>query len=126
MRILLAFLSSLCLFVSCKNNPEVAEENNSDLTRETPLLNYVVTNSYPHDTSLFTEGFLVHDGQLFESTGSPEDLVNTKSLIGIVDLKTGKINKKIEIDRTKYFGEGIVFFKDKLYQLTYKNRILPT
>lgn len=101
----------------------MAEENKSDLTRETPLLNYAVTNSYPHDTSLFTEGFLVHNGQIFESTGSPKDLVNTKSLIGIVDLKTGKIDKKIEIDRNMYFGEGIVFFKNKLYQLTYKNGV---
>jgi len=44
-------------------------------------------------------------------------------MIGTVDLETGKFSKKIELDRSKYFGEGIVFFKDKLYQLTYKNQL---
>jgi glutamine cyclotransferase len=44
-------------------------------------------------------------------------------MIGIDDLGTGKVNKKIELDRRKYFGEGIVFFKDRLYQLTYTNQI---
>jgi glutamine cyclotransferase len=46
-----------------------------------------------------------------------------KSLIGIDDLKTGKFIKKVALQDTSLFGEGIVFFKDKLYQLTYKNRI---
>jgi len=38
-------------------------------------------------------------------------------------MKTGKINKKIELDKKLYFGEGIEFFKNKLYQLTYKTKI---
>ena len=121
--ILLAFLFTIFLFGSCKNNSAETEENNSVLPAGTPILNYSVTNSFPHDTSLFTEGFLIHDGQLFESTGSPKELISAKSLIGIVDLKTGKIDEKIKIDKAKYFGEGIVFLKDKLYQLTYKNQI---
>lgn len=89
---------------------------------KTPLINYTVTNRYPHDTTLFTEGLLMHNGNLFESTGSPEDLASARSLVGIVDMKTGKLNKKIEIDRKKYFGEGIVILNGKLYQLTYKNK----
>ena len=123
MRALLTFILTLYLLTSCKDNAEESEESNAILTKGTPIINYAVINAFPHDTSLFTEGFLVHNGQLFESTGSPEDVVNTKSLIGIVDLKTGKIDKKVEIDKTKHFGEGIVFFKDKLYQLTYKSQI---
>ncbi len=51
----------------------------------------------------------MHDGQLFESTGSPDELSQTKSLIGINDLSTGKFYKKIELDKSKYFGEGISF-----------------
>jgi glutamine cyclotransferase len=70
--------------------------------------------------SLYTEGLLVHNGQLFESTGSPD--TSRKSLIGISDLKTGKFIKKVALTDTSLFGEGIVFFKDKLYQLTYKNK----
>jgi len=66
---------------------------------------------------------LFHDNQLFESTGSPEEFPDTKSVFGNVDLKTGKIEVKAELDRQKYFGEGILFFKDKIFQLTYKNQI---
>lgn len=87
-----------------------------------PFINYAVTKTLLHDTSLFTEGFLMHNGQLFESTGSPDNLPQTRSMIGITDLATGRFDKKIEIDRTKYFGEGIVFLKNKLYQLTYTNQ----
>ena len=77
----------------------------------------------PHDTTSFTEGLLVHDRQLFESTGSPVDQLQTKSVFGSIDPKTGKINAKAELDKHKYFGEGIAFFKDKIYQLTYKNQV---
>ncbi len=88
-----------------------------------PFINYAVTKTLLHDTSLFTEGFLMHNGQLFESTGSPDNLPQTRSMIGITDLVTGRFDKKIEIDRAKYFGEGIVFLKNKLYQLTYTNQV---
>lgn len=38
-------------------------------------------------------------------------------------MASGNFTAEIEIDRSKYFGEGIVFLKNKLYQLTYKNQI---
>jgi glutamine cyclotransferase len=77
----------------------------------------------PHDSSLYTEGLLVHNGQLLESTGSPDDLPATRSMIGISNLETGKFNRKAELDRNRYFGEGIAILNNRLYQLTYKNRI---
>jgi hypothetical protein len=88
-----------------------------------PSIDYTVVNKYPHDITSFTEGFCFHNNELFESTGATENLPQTKSLFGTVDLKTGKINTKVEIDKTKYFGEGIVFLNKKVYQLTYKNQI---
>jgi len=89
---------------------------------EIPSINFSVANQYPHDITSFTEGFLFHDGKLFESTGSPDNLPQTKSLFGMVDLKTGKIDVKAELDKTIYFGEGIVFLNGKIFQLTYKNQ----
>ena len=65
---------------------------------------------------------MVHNGQIFESTGSPEEFPDAESLVGIIDPKTGKMDQKIRLDKEKYFGEGIVFLKDKLYQLTYLNQ----
>jgi len=88
-----------------------------------PEINYSVVAVLPHDTTSFTEGLLFHEKHLFESTGATDNLPQTRSLFGIVDTKTGKIDTKAELDRKIYFGEGIVFFHDKVYQLTYKNQL---
>lgn len=122
---LLLFLSLLLSFCStaCREDSKKSNDSKTETISTPPLINYAVVNVLPHDTSLFTEGLLVHDGKLFESTGSPEQHTHTKSAIGIIDLKTGKFDKKIELDRSKYFGEGIVILRDTLYQLTYKNQL---
>ena len=93
-----------------------------DKTPEIPEIKFTVENQYPHDITSFTEGFLFHNGKLFESTGATENLPQTRSLFGIVDLKTGKIDVKAELDRNVYFGEGIVMLNGKVFQLTYKNQ----
>lgn len=116
--LLFVFLINSCADPSTNSGSETTKSNPA-----TPVIDYVVINYFGHDTTLFTEGLLFHNGQLFESTGSPKELSQTKSVIGITDLTTGKFDAKIEIDKSKYFGEGIVFFKNKLYQLTYKNQI---
>lgn len=123
MKKLLIFVFFIILLSSCSDGSTNSGSETSESIPATPLISYEVTNYFAHDTSLFTEGFLFHNGHLFESTGSPEELPQTKSVIGISDLTTGKFNPKIEIDKSKYFGEGIVFLNNKLYQLTYKNQI---
>ena len=105
---------------SCNNSPNKAVVVKS--ADDVPQIFFTTAERLPHDTTSFTEGFLFHNNQLFESTGSPSEMEDTRSLFGIVDLKTGKIDKKAELDRNKYFGEGIVFIKDKIYQLTYKKQ----
>ncbi|MEO8413414.1 MAG: glutaminyl-peptide cyclotransferase [Ginsengibacter sp.] len=119
--LLIAFVSAS--MYSCRDNSKSTGPGSTGSGQNIPLINYSVVNYYSHDTSLFTEGFLFHNGQLFESTGSPKELPHTKSLVGVTDLATGKFSKKIELDRTKYFGEGIVFLNNKLYQLTYTSQV---
>jgi glutamine cyclotransferase len=109
-------------FLGCNLGKENPSSNNLK-DNSVPKLSYSTINSFPHDTTSFTEGFLVHNGEIYESTGSPRRLRQTKSLFGIVDLETGKIDTKVEIDRKKYFGEGITILDGKIYQLTYKNKI---
>lgn len=105
---------------SCDKANKQAES--SVVNNAVPAISYSVKNALPHDTLSFTEGLLVHEGQLFESTGSPDELSQTRSQFGTVDVKTGKIATKAELDRSTYFGEGIVILNGKLYQLTYKNQ----
>ena len=111
---------------SCNTDKkETAEETttNAPTVVGPASLTYDVVQTYPHDTTAFTEGLLFHNNQLFESTGSPSEMPQTRSLIGPVNLKTGQISEKVELDRTKYFGEGIVILKGKLYQLTYQTKV---
>ena len=117
---------TVLIFVSCDSDkrevppPQPVEEK---VVPKTPLLSYTVVARYPHDTTSFTEGLLFHNNTLYESTGAPKYLAQTRSAIGTVDLKTGKFNTKVEIDKKTYFGEGILILNNKLYQLTYENQI---
>jgi glutamine cyclotransferase len=120
--------TALSLFVAC-NNPskpdaQASETDKSAADNTPPTISYTVIRALPHDTSAYTEGLLFHDGQLFESTGTePEMPESRRSMFGTVDMATGKITPKVELDRQKYFGEGIVFLKDKVYQLTYTTKV---
>jgi glutamine cyclotransferase len=114
-------LFALLFLCSCSDRP-AAPAAVSYTEPSVPTLNYSVRQVYPHDTASYTEGFLFHDGHFFESSGAPDDLPQTRSIAGIVDAHSGKIDKKIELNKKIYFGEGIAFFKDRLYQLTYKNQ----
>lgn len=117
----LIILLILWIVTCCTNsNPDKKGIYKND--NQIQSINFKIVRTFAHDTGSFTEGLVFHDNQLYESTGSPEEFPETRSVIGIVDLKTGKIDVKVELDRNRYFGEGIVFFKDKLYQLTYKNQ----
>lgn len=114
----------LGLAIGCNNNntnKEEVQNENSEGSTAPSLINYTVINVYPHDTKSFTEGLLINNGKMYESTGSPETPENSGSWLGIVDIKTGKIDKKVKLDTT-YFGEGISIFKDHIYQLTWQNQ----
>ncbi len=81
------------------------------------VYNYKVINEYPHDKNAFTQGFEYYNGFFYESTGQ-----RGKSTLRKTEIKTGKVIKKIDIDK-KYFAEGITIFKDKIYQLTWQKKI---
>ncbi len=124
---LFCFYSVAVLFFSCNaptiDGPEEKVHDKVDVTPSTPVLNYSIVNTLPHDSTAFTEGFLFDNGILYESTGATPELPQTRSLFGSVDLKTGRISVKAELDKNKYFGEGICFLNNKVFQLTYKNQI---
>lgn len=119
-------LAVIVLCYSCKDQPgksEAKDQNPSQPAETFKVMNYVLAGKTPHDLTSFTEGLFFHNRQLFEGTGSPAELPQTRSIAGPVDLKTGKIDVKIELDKSKFFGEGVVILKDKFYQLTYKNQL---
>ena len=105
--------------VACQNKQE-SEQKPIDKTEDNSPenINFKVVNAFPHDTTSYTEGFLFHKGLLFESTGHTNSYASSRSAFGPVDLKNGRIEIKAEIDKNRYFGEGIAFLKDRIYQLT--------
>lgn len=78
---------------------------------------YEVIQDFPHDDQAFTQGFVYHDGYFYESTGQ-----NGRSSLRKVDIETGKVLKKIDLDR-QYFGEGMTIKDGKIYQLTWRKKI---
>jgi glutaminyl-peptide cyclotransferase len=83
---------------------------------EIPVYFYEVVHTYPHDPKAFTEGLFYLNGYLYESTG----LVGESS-VRKVKLETGAV-EQIHTVPEPYFGEGIVNWKDRLFQLTYQTQ----
>lgn len=77
---------------------------------------YRVINAYPHDHGAFTQGLVYEDGFLYEGTG----LYGRSSLRKVV-LETGEVTR-IQPLESRYFGEGITIFGNRVIQLTWVAR----
>ena len=84
-------------------------------TAAIPLYTYEVVNVLPHDPGAFTQGLVFLDGALLESTG-----LNGQSTLRKVDLKTGRVLKRVEVP-AEYFAEGLAVLGHRLFQLTWQN-----
>jgi glutaminyl-peptide cyclotransferase len=89
----------------------------SDSGTGVPEYTYEIVHEYPHDRTAFTEGLFYLDGFLYESTG-----LEGQSSVRKVRLETGEVVQKHDVPG-EYFGEGIVNWKDRLIQLTYKTQV---
>lgn len=84
---------------------------------DVPIYSYNIINAYPHDTSAFTQGLFYEDGFLYESTGEFKG-----SALRKVDLQSGEVLKIHKLNEN-YFGEGITFYNNKIFQLTWKSKM---
>lgn len=100
-------------FYSCSSDKEQKQISETDSLQ----INYNIRSLWPHDPEAFTQGLLIHKGELFESTGQ-----FGTSWIGVVDINTGKVDKKVVLDN-RYFGEGIAILNNKIFQLTWQNKV---
>jgi glutamine cyclotransferase len=75
-----------------------------------------VVDERPHDPTAFTQGLLVVDGELYESTGQQGE-----STVREVDPATGEVLRSTDLD-PELFGEGLTTVgDDRLLQLTWKD-----
>lgn len=75
-----------------------------------------VVATYPHDPTAFTQGLVLDDGVLYESTG-----LEGKSTLRRVDIPTGKILKSVPL-APDHFGEGLARTPLGLIQLTWTSQ----
>lgn len=116
------YLLTLSIAISCFSCNQKSKNEGQEKVEEIviPQIKFQVIDTLVHDSTAFVEGLEFANGDLYESTGSPEQMSETKSLIGIRG-KNGKIIEKSVLEK-KYFGEGITILNNKVFQLTYKHQ----
>ena len=83
----------------------------------TPVYDFKIVNTYPHDPGAFTQGLVFDNGFLLESTG-----LMGKSTLRRVELETGRVLQSYTLPGD-YFAEGLTRWQDKLIQLTWKSGV---
>lgn len=78
---------------------------------------YKVINKYPHDINAFTQGLFFDNGSLYESTGQ-----ESESSLREVELVTGRVIRQHNLE-SSLFGEGITLYHDRIYQVTWTNKV---
>lgn len=108
----------LSIHIYYKDDPPDEYQGNIILLADTApaLLSYQVIQTFPHDTADFTQGLFYEDGIMYEGTG-----LTGRSKLKKYELRTGKVLKEVKLP-DDVFGEGITVLKDKVYQLTYKDK----
>lgn len=85
---------------------------------KSPLVyDYSVVETFPHESSAFTQGLVIDNGVLYESTGR-----YGASVLRRVDLETGEVLAQVELSE-EFFGEGLAMVDGLLVQLTWQNNI---
>ena len=86
-------------------------------TKQPNLYSYEIIEEYSHDISLYTQGLEFKNNILYESTG-----LNGYSSLRKFDVYNNQLIDVRFLD-DEYFGEGLTILNNKIYQLTWKNRI---
>ena len=73
-----------------------------------------VHRRFPHDPTAYTQGLILFEGKLLESTGR-----YGQSDLRRLDPATGTVEQRVGISPA-FFGEGIARVEDRLIMLTYK------
>jgi glutamine cyclotransferase len=103
-------------FIACKT---AGPNNGEDIANENAIaapasLQYNIVRILPHDTSSYTQGLEWTGDHLLESTGNYKE-----SKLLLLDSNWKNSKTPIQLG-AQYFGEGATQFKDKIYQLTWK------
>ncbi len=91
----------------------LAEFAKAETPVEPTIYSYRIVNTFPHDTSAFTQGLFFEDGVLYESTG-----MYGQSRLRKVALETGETLKSVSLP-AHIFGEGAVAVGGRVFVLSW-------
>jgi glutamine cyclotransferase len=100
------------LLASCGDK----SDGDDNASTDTLSLNYSIISTLPHNSEAYTQGLVIYNNKVLESTGQ-----KGHSWIAEVNPGSGQHEKKITLD-PRYFGEGITVLNHKMYQLTWEER----
>lgn len=108
------------VFVIKTNSGEVLNQDATiNVFTKTPEQNipYKIVADYPHDPQNFIEGFLLEGNTVYESDGMENASQLIKYTLG------SSIPTIVKQQPAEIFSEGCAIVGNKIYQLTYKNKI---
>ena len=114
MRFFVVLLGIGFIFSSCGDNKP---NNETKSSVDTMTINYSVVSTLPHNTDAYTQGLIIYNNKVLESTGQ-----KGHSWIAEVNPGSGNHDKKVTLDN-RYFGEGITVLNNKIYQLTWEEKV---
>ena len=104
-------VSSIFILNSC------GDKQNNETSVDSLAVSYSVLSTLPHNSEAYTQGLIIYNNKVLESTGQ-----KGHSWIAEVNPGSGQHEKKVTLDN-RYFGEGITVLNNKLYQLTWEDKI---
>ena len=81
------------------------------------VYDYEIINEFPRSMNSYTQGLEFYNDTLYESLGR-----YGQSKLVKVEFRTGKKLKEINL-ASKYFAEGITILNNKIFQLTWKEKV---
>lgn len=100
--------------VACVCSPDTRRLD-ATAARAVEELRVRVVRSFPHDRAAFTQGLLLFEGKLYESTG-----LHGQSSLRRVDPQSGVVESRVALE-PDLFGEGLARVGGRLVQLTWQN-----
>ncbi|MDG2304158.1 MAG: glutaminyl-peptide cyclotransferase [Candidatus Binatia bacterium] len=94
-----------------------AGDGNAEPPSDIPRKTLEIVRSYPHDRTAWTQGLLLEDGAMYESTG-----LRGRSTLREVDLVTGGTRRSIDLP-AGLFAEGLASVGGQLIQLTWTSGV---
>lgn len=103
-----------CGSVGTNSQPTGAESASAAKVTKPTIITPTIVAEYPHDPKAYTQGLLIHNGLIYESTGE-----YGTSTLRSVEIATGKVKQQVALP-SELFGEGLALHDGMLYQLTWR------